>query len=130
MFFSAPCPSFDLHLYAHIDRSSLNRCVFTPIPHQTDIVSHDEHSQSISRKRKFQSFDITYDHPKTTKFGNDNGELAEIIYNMDMRLDDLTRTCNGLRSSLHTLTKMVTQLVNNQKQVNSSFNRNLYTLDV
>jgi hypothetical protein len=49
---------------------------------------------------------------------------------MDMRLDDLTRTCNGLRSSLHTLTKMVTQLVNNQKQVNSSFNRNLYTLDV
>jgi hypothetical protein len=43
---------------------------------------------------------------------------------MDTRLDELTRTCNGLRSSLHTLTKMVTQLVNNQKQVDSSFNRN------
>jgi hypothetical protein len=39
---------------------------------------------------------------------------------MDMRLDDLTRTCNGLRSSIHTLTKMVTQLVNNQRQVNLS----------
>jgi hypothetical protein len=37
---------------------------------------------------------------------------------MDMRLDALTRTCNGLRSSMHTLTKMVTQLVNNQNQVN------------
>jgi hypothetical protein len=36
---------------------------------------------------------------------------------MDMRLDELTRTCNGLRSSMHVLTKMVTQLVNNQKQV-------------
>ena len=34
---------------------------------------------------------------------------------MDMRLDDLTRTCNGLRSSIHILTKMVTQLVNNQR---------------
>lgn len=31
----APCPSFDLHLYAHIDQSSLNRCVFTPVPHQS-----------------------------------------------------------------------------------------------
>ncbi len=39
---------------------------------------------------------------------------------MDMRLDELTRTCNGLRSSIHTLTRMVTQLVNNQKQVNIS----------
>jgi hypothetical protein len=33
--FVASCPSYDLHLYAHIERSSLNRCVFTPIPHQT-----------------------------------------------------------------------------------------------
>lgn len=39
---------------------------------------------------------------------------------MDTRLDDLTRTCNGLRSSIHTLTKMVTQLVNNQRQVSQS----------
>lgn len=36
---------------------------------------------------------------------------------MDKRLDELTRTCNGLRSSLHTLTKMVTQLVHNQRQI-------------
>lgn len=36
---------------------------------------------------------------------------------MDTRLDQLTRTCNGLRSSMHTLTKMVSQLVNNQTQV-------------
>lgn len=35
IYFLAPCPSFDLHLYAHIDRSSLNQCVFTPVPHQT-----------------------------------------------------------------------------------------------
>jgi hypothetical protein len=33
--FAEPCPSFDLHLYAHVDHSSLNRCVFTPVPHQT-----------------------------------------------------------------------------------------------
>lgn len=85
------------------------------------IVSQDDQSQ---RKRKFQSSDSTHDHLKNIKFGNDNGELAEIVYNMDTRLDELTRTCNGLRSSLHTLTKMVTQLVNNQKQVDSSFNRN------
>jgi hypothetical protein len=71
----------------------------------------------MSLKRKYQSFD----HSKNTRFGNDNGELAEIVYQMDMRLDELTRTCNGLRSSLHNLTKMVTQLVNNQKQVNSLF---------
>ena len=61
--FVAPCPSFDLHLYAHIDHSSLNRCVFTPIPHQTSkntiwflktkklikiiLVSQDEQSQQI-----------------------------------------------------------------------------------
>jgi hypothetical protein len=109
-----PCPSFDLHLYAHIDRSSLNRCVFTPIPHQT--VSQDEQSQQISRKRKFESVGSANDYVKNIKFGSDNGELADIIYNMDMRLDDLTRTCNGLRSSIHTLTKMVTQLVNNQRQ--------------
>jgi len=107
----APCPSFDLHLYAHVDRSSLNRCVFTPVPHQTD-----EQSQQISRKRKFESIGSANDYIKATKFGNDNGELADIIYNMDMRLDDLTRTCTGLRSSIHTLTKMVTQLVNNQRQ--------------
>ena len=35
IYFLASCPSFDLHLYAHIDHSSLNRCVFTPVPHQT-----------------------------------------------------------------------------------------------
>ncbi|CAF0798816.1 unnamed protein product [Rotaria sordida] len=109
-----PCPSFDLHLYAHIDHSSLNRCVFTPIPHQT--VSQDEQSQQILRKRKFDSVDSASEYVKNTKFGNDNGELANIIYHMDMRLDELTRTCNGLRSSIHTLTKMVTQLVNNQTQ--------------
>ncbi|CAF0946337.1 unnamed protein product [Adineta steineri] len=105
------CPSFDLHLYAHIDRSSLNRCVFTPVPHQT--VSQD---QQTSRKRKYESEDSTDEYTKNSKFGNDNGELADIIYNMDKRLDELTRTCNGLRSSMHVLTKMVTQLVNNQKQ--------------
>lgn len=92
------------------------------------IVSEDEQPQQISRKRKFQSSDASNDHVKNTKFGNDNGELADIIYNMDMRLDDLTRTCNGLRSSLHTLTKMVTQLVHNQKQVNRSLERNLHSL--
>jgi len=113
-----PCPSFDLHLYAHIDRSSLNRCVFTPIPHQT--VLHDEQSQPIPRKRKFESVDTANEYIKSTKLGNDNGELADIIYNMDVRLDELTRTCNGLRSSIHTLTKMVTQLVNNQKQTTNT----------
>lgn len=54
---------------------------------------------------------------KNTKLGHDNGELAEVIYNMDLRLDELTRTCNGLRTSIHTLTKMVTQLVHNQTRV-------------
>jgi len=88
---------------------------FTPIPHQT--ASQDEQpQQQISRKRKFESTDSTNDYGKNAKIGNDNGELADIIYNMDMRLDELTRTCNGLRSSMHTLTKMVTQLVNNQRQ--------------
>ncbi|CAF3363978.1 unnamed protein product [Rotaria sp. Silwood1] len=109
-----PCPSFDLHLYAHIDRSSLNRCVFTPIPHQTAL--QDEQSQPISRKRKFESVDSANEYIRNAKFGNDNGELANIIYNMDMRLDQLTRTCNGLRSSMHTLMKMVTQLVSNHTQ--------------
>jgi hypothetical protein len=84
------------------------------------LVSHDEQSQQISRKRKIESIDSANNYNKNTKFRNDNGELADIIYNMDMRLDDLTRTCNGLRSSIHTLTKMVTQLVNNQRQVNLS----------
>ena len=84
------------------------------------LVSSDEQSQQISRKRKFESIGSANDYIKATKFGNDNGELADIIYNMDMRLDDLTRTCTGLRSSIHTLTKMVTQLVNNQRQVNLS----------
>ncbi|CAF3379141.1 unnamed protein product [Rotaria sp. Silwood1] len=110
-----PCPSFDLHLYAHIDRSSLNRCVFTPIPHQTAL--QDEQSQPISRKRKFESVDSANEYIRNAKFGNDNGELANIIYNMDMRLDQLTRTCNGLRSSMHTLMKMVTQLVSNHTQI-------------
>ena len=82
------------------------------------IVLQDEPSQPTGRKRKFESIDSAKDYIGTSKFGNDNGELADIIYNMDMRLDELTRTCNGLRSSVHTLTKMVTQLLNNQTQVN------------
>jgi hypothetical protein len=88
---------------------------------QIFIILSDEQPQHLSRKRKFDSTDSANVYNKNMKFGNDNGELADIIYNMDMRLDELTRTCNGLRSSMHTLTKMVTQLVNNQKQVKKSF---------
>ncbi len=84
------------------------------------LIFQDEPSQLVSRKHKFESVDSGNDYVKSTKFGHDNGELADIIYNMDTRLDDLTRTCNGLRSSVHTLTKMVTQLVNNQRQVSQS----------